>query len=158
MTRDAKVTVISWLTVLIVLGLCVYFTINIVQKHKEENEIKTAESVGNLGTIKVNINGTSYDAVIESNNTAKEFLNLLPMTLNMSDSDGNRKYSYMYSGITATSPSTRNMSAGDIALSGKSTIVVFYKATKSSGKFIKLGHIDNLPDLGSSQMDVSFSK
>ena len=158
MTRDAKVTVISWITVMAVLGLCIYITMGIVQKHKEEAETKTAESVGNLGTIKVDINGTSYDATLFSNNTAKEFLGILPISVDMSDADGNRKSGYMFSGLAIVTPSTRDMSAGDIALFGKSTIVIFYKDTKSSGKFIKLGHIDNLPDLGNGEVSVSFTK
>ena len=96
MTKDAKSTVISWLTVLIVLGVCIYAIMNIVENHKIEAAAKVAESVGDLGTIKVSINGKTYDAKIESNNTAKEFLDILPLSLSMTDSEGNRKYSYMY--------------------------------------------------------------
>lgn len=158
MTKDAKVTAISWLTILIVLGVCIYIIMNIVENHKLEAEAKEAESIGDLGTIKVSVNGTTYDAKVESNTTAKEFLNILPMSLTMTDSDGNRKYSYMYSGLTTSSAKTKNFQAGDIALSGSSTVVVFYKSTNSSGKFIKLGHIDNFPDLGSGTTTISFTK
>ena len=158
MTKDAKSTVISWLTVLIVLGVCIYAIMNIVENHKIEAAAKVAESVGDLGTIKVSINGKTYDAKIESNNTAKEFLDILPLSLSMTDSEGNRKYSYMYSGLNTNTLKIKDMKAGDIALSGNSTVVVFYKSTKSSGKFIKIGHIDGLPDLGNGSASVSFTK
>ncbi len=158
MTKDAKSTVISWLTVLIVLGVCIYAIMNIVENHKIEAAAKVAESVGDLGTIKVSINGKTYDAKIESNNTAKEFLDILPLSLSMTDSEGNRKYSYMYSGLNTNTLKIKDMQAGDIALSGNSTVVVFYKSTKSSGKFIKIGHIDGLPDLGNGSASVSFTK
>lgn len=158
MTKDAKSTVISWLTVLIVLGVCIYAIMNIVENHKIEAAAKVAESVGDLGTIKVSINGKTYDAKVESNNTAKEFLDILPLSLSMTDSEGNRKYSYMYSGLNTNTLKIKDMQAGDIALSGSSTVVVFYKSTKSSGKFIKIGHIDGLPDLGNGSASVSFTK
>ena len=158
MTRDAKATVISWLTVLIVLGVCIYVIMHIVENHKLEAEKQMVDSIGDLGTIKVSVNGRTYDAKVESNTTAKEFLNILPISLTMNDSDGNRKYSYMYSGLTTSSSKTKNFQAGDIALSGTSTIVVFYKSTNSSGKFIKLGHIDDFPDLGSGSATISFTK
>ena len=131
---------------------------NIVENHKIEAAAKVAESVGDLGTIKVSINGKTYDAKIESNNTAKEFLDILPLSLSMTDSEGNRKYSYMYSGLNTNTLKIKDMQAGDIALSGNSTVVVFYKSTKSSGKFIKIGHIDGLPDLGNGSASVSFTK
>ena len=158
MTREARAHVISWLAVLLVLGACIYVIMNVVEKHQEENQQKMSETVGDLGTINVSIQGNTYEAKIESNNTAKDFLKLLPMTLNMTDQNGNEKYSYVYSGLSTNVTKTKNILAGDIVLSGSSTIKIFYKSTKSSGKVIKIGHIDNLPDLGSDNISVSFNK
>ena len=100
MTRDAKSHVISWLAVLLILGACIYVIMDMSEKHKIEEQAKMAEKIGNLGTMEVSIKGKTYTANIESNNTAKDFLNLLPLTLDMTESNGNEKFSYIYSGLS----------------------------------------------------------
>ena len=158
MTREARAHVVSWLAVLLILGACIYVIMTVVENHKIAEQTKISEEIGDLGKIKVSIKGNTYDAKLESNNTAKDFLGMLPLTLDMTEKNGNEKYCYVYSGFSSNGIKTRDVSAGDIVLSGSSTIKIFYKDAKSSDKVIKLGHIDNLPDIGSGNVSVSFNK
>lgn len=108
--------------------------------------------------IKVIINNTSYKAVLESNNTAQEFMNMLPQEFSMSELNGNEKYCYLSNNLTSNSYNPGRIEAGDIMLFGNNCIVVFYKSFNTSYSYTKIGHIENLPDLGGDNIIVRFEK
>ena len=46
-------------------------------------------------TMKITILDTTFSADLENNRTVEEFIKLLPMTINMSELNGNEKYYYL---------------------------------------------------------------
>ena len=61
--------------------------INNNQNNKEKDEV-------NLN-IKVIINNKTYTATLEDNKTSKEFINMLPLEINMQELNNNEKYYYL---------------------------------------------------------------
>lgn len=126
---------------------------NIVENNKENNK-ESGEIVNT--SIKVNINNKIYTATLEQNETAKQFINMLPQEFNMSELNGNEKYIYLDTTLPTNAYTPNNIEAGDIMLFGNNCLVVFYKSFNSSYSYTKIGHIENLEELGKNNMLIKF--
>lgn len=139
-----------------VLGIELYNTLNIEKNTTDiESEINNMEFITNIDVF---IDGKKYIAKIEDNETAKAFINKLPRKFNMNELNGNEKYIYMDYSLPANPFNPKNISSGDIMLYGSDCLVIFYKSFNSSYSYTKIGHIDNLPDLGNENITVKFEK
>ena len=113
------------------------------------------ESVRNMNVI---INNQKYKVTLENNDTIKEFLNLLPQEFTMDELNGNEKYVYMSDSLPTNATNPKHIIAGDIMLYGNNCIVIFYKSFDTNYSYTKIGHIDDLPDLGKGSITVQFEK
>ena len=104
------------------------------------------------------INGKEYIIVLEDNETVKSFINILPKELNMSELNGNEKYVYLDKSLPTNPSNPKQINAGDVMLYGNNCLVIFYKSFETSYSYTKIGHIDNLPDLGNGNAIVKFEK
>ncbi len=95
-------------------------------------------------TMTVTINGKEFEAALENNDTIDAFKELLPMTINMNELNGNEKYYNMNSSLPTNSYSPGTINAGDIMLYGNNCLVVFYKTFSSSYSYTKIGHITDV--------------
>lgn len=111
-----------------------------------------------IKTMKVNINKKSYSINLEDNDTARSFANLSPLELTMNELNGNEKYVYLDTSLPTDSFKPKKINAGDVMLYGNNCLVIFYKTFDTSYSYTKIGHIDNLPDLGSGDISVIFEK
>ena len=111
-----------------------------------------------ISNIKVIIDGKTYNAKIDENETAQGFVDLLPVEYNMSELNGNEKYIYLDNTLKTNSYNPKHIEAGDIMLYGNNCLVVFYKSFNTSYSYTKIGHIENLPDLGNKDIIISFEK
>lgn len=109
-------------------------------------------------TMNVNINGTDYVIDLEDNATVRELCGKLPLECEMQELNGNEKYVYMDFSLPTSSSNPKHINAGDVMLFGDSCLVIFYKTFDTSYSYTKIGHIDNLPDLGNSDVKVKFYK
>ena len=57
----------------------------------------------------------------------KDFLDLLPMELEMNDLNGNKKYFYLDESLPVKPYSPNTIGKGDIMLFGSSYLVIFYE-------------------------------
>ncbi len=119
-----------------------------------ENSVENGESMDT--TIKVIINNKSYTAQLENNETANQFADMIPQQFNMNELNGNEKYIYLDSDFQSNPTNQRHIEAGDIMLYGKNCLVIFYKSFNSSYSYTKIGHIENLSDLGNKSVVVRF--
>lgn len=106
--------------------------------------------------MKVTINGKEYNAEVEDNETVKSFVSRLPQEFDMNELNGNEKYIYMDQSLPTNSYNPKHIEAGDIMLYGSDCLVIFYKSFDTKYQYTKIGHIDNLPDLGSDNIKVKF--
>ena len=108
--------------------------------------------------INVSINSKKYNATIENNETAKSFISQLPQEFNMQELNENEKYVYMDNSLPTNSINPKHIKSGDIMLYGSNCLVIFYKSFDTNYSYTKIGHIDNLPDLGIGNITVKFER
>ena len=111
-----------------------------------------------INSVKAIIEKKEYTINLENNSTAKSFANMLPQELTMSELNGNEKYVYLDNTLPENSSNPQKIVAGDVMLYGNNCLVIFYKSFDSSYSYTKIGHIDNLPDLGSKSITVTLKK
>lgn len=132
---------------------------------KNENLINknNQSSKGNSDmNISVIIGDAIFSATLKNNEASKDFIDMLPLEINMKELNGNEKYYYLDNGLPANSYNPNNINAGDIMIYGNDCLVLFYENFKTSYSYTKLGSIDN-PDglkeiLGESNVIVRFEK
>ncbi len=125
---------------------------NKVELPKENNDL------GVNNQVKVLIDKKGYTINLEDNETAKVFVNMLPLELNMNELNGNEKYVYLDRKLPVNPSNINKINSGDVMIYGNDCLVIFYKSFTSSYSYTKIGHIDNLPDLGKSDIEVRLEK
>lgn len=86
------------------------------------------------------VNGKEFAFSLNQNQTSEAFKSLLPLTLNMSELNGNEKYCYLDSSIRHDEPSHPNeIYEGDLMLFGDNCVVLFYKSFNTSYSYVRLG-------------------
>lgn len=114
--------------------------------NSEKQEKNTVQS-GNQVT--VSVNGQDFYMTLEDNATAKAFRDLLPMTLEMDEMNGNEKYYYLDNSLPADSSHIGQIHTGDVMLYGSSCIVSFFKTFNTSYTYTRIGHIENADEYAS---------
>lgn len=95
--------------------------------------------------ITITVGGKAFPAVLEDNEAAAAFAAMLPVTLQMSELNGNEKYFYLDSPLPAHSTRPGTINEGDLMLYGSSCVVLFYETFRSGYSYTRLGRIAN-PD------------
>lgn len=118
---------------------------------KEENDLN----------ITITVNGRAFSAMLYDNETAKSFRERLPLTLDMSELNGNEKYYYLSESLPTNSSRPSAINAGDIMLYGSDCLVIFYESFSTSYSYTPIGKIDD-PNglsaaLGSESVQVTFN-
>ena len=110
----------------------------------------------------ITVNGKEFNAVFYNNETANAFINMLPLTLNMNELNGNEKYYNLSTTLPVNSERVGSIKKGDIMLYGSNCIVVFYESFNTPYSYTKIGYIENTDNLssalGSGSVSVSFKK
>lgn len=130
-----------------------------VENSNQDNNIQ--DDVGDyeeIRSVKIYINNKEYTINLENNETAKTFTNLLPQEFSMSELNGNEKYIYLDNTLPTNSANPKHINAGDVMLYGNNCLVIFYKSFDTSYSYTKIGHIDNLPNLGNGSIEVKIEK
>ena len=125
------------------------------------NKVELTKENNYLGVnnqVKVLIDKKEYTINLEDNETAKEFVNMLPLELNMNELNGNEKYVYLERKLPVNPSNINKINAGDVMIYGNDCLVIFYKSFISSYSYTKIGHIDNLPNLGNDSISIKFEK
>lgn len=97
--------------------------------------------------MQISIGKNIFNILLDDNNTAKEFANMMPLTLNMSELNGNEKYFYLSQNLPVNSQKIGKIKAGDIMLYGSNCLVLFYESFSSSFSYTKIGRIENVAGL-----------
>ena len=139
----------------IILFLLLFTIISILtgcinNKKTEENEA--------IKEMKVIINNEEYTINLEDNKTAKKLVELAPLEVTMKELNGNEKYANLTTKFPVNSYYPGHIEKGDVMLFNDNCIVIFYKSFDTEYGYTKIGHIDNLPDLGNQDIIARFEK
>lgn len=110
------------------------------QEYKEEN---TMTQNPNRQSVRLLVNGQTFDITLEENPTAQAFVQLLPLDLSMQDHLNNEKYAALPKALPADDKRAGRIEAGDVMLFQGNTLVVFYESFDSSYRYTKIGKIKN---------------
>lgn len=104
----------------------------------------------NMQNIIITIKNKKYEAILYDNSTTKELIKKFPITITMSDLNGNEKYYNFSKSFSTSSENVASINKGDIMLFGDNCLVIFYKSFSTRYKYTKLGYIKNTEDLENS--------
>lgn len=104
----------------------------------------------------------SFSAVLYDNEAAELIWERLPLTLDMSEMNGNEKYYFMDEKLPVDSQVPDAIHEGDLMLYGSDCLVLFYKNFSTSYKYTPLGHVENpsglAEALGTGDVRVTFER
>ena len=120
----------------------------------------TEESDAEDNRVMIKIGDKEFSMTLYDNKTAAAFKELLPLTLNMSELNGNEKYFYLPGSLPTNTERVGTINAGDIMLYGSSCVVLFYETFDTAYSYTKIGHINDAAGLreavGSGSVTVTF--
>ena len=131
----------------------------ISQQEPANDEIPTPEPQESM-TITITVGDNIFKADIEDSETGKAFIGKLPLSLDMSELNGNEKYCYGVS-LPRDDKYCNSISAGDLMLYSGNCIVLFYGPAGgySYTRIGKLVSAEGLKEaLGTGSVKVSFEK
>ena len=112
--------------------------------------------------IEIRIGQASFTCLLENNDAARAFADMLPLRMNMSELNGNEKYSSLGRDLPTSAVRPATINAGDLMLWGSSTLVLFYETFSSSYSYTRLGRITDTEGLaeavGNGNVTVYFDK
>jgi len=108
------------------------------------------------------IGGTHRFAVaLEDNATARAFVQLLPITLDMPDLNDNEKHVRLPRNLPSNAVRPGTIRTGDVMLYGDNTLVVFYKTFPSSYSYTRIGRVTKIDGfveaLGAGSQRIGFA-
>jgi len=103
-----------------------------------------------------------FAITLSDNAAARAFAAQMPVTLDMSDLNGNEKHADLPRALPTDESRPGTIRNGDLMLYGADTLVVFYLTFNSSYSYTRLGRVDD-PDhldqvLGRGSVRIEFSK
>lgn len=112
-------------------------------------------------TIRLTVGGASFSATLKDTDAARALADRLPMTLRMSELNGNEKYAYLDEALPTASLRPGTIHAGDIMLFGSDCLVLFYETFSSGYSYTPVGRVDDPAGLaeavGAGDATVSWS-
>ena len=103
-----------------------------------------------------------FAIALTDNAAASAFAAQLPLTLDMSELNGNEKHANLPKALPANASQPGTIRNGDLMLYGTDTLVVFYSTFDSSYSYTRLGRVDDpaglAKALGRRAVQVVFSK
>lgn len=103
-----------------------------------------------------------FAVTLNDNGASRAFAAQLPLTLDMSELNGNEKHAELPKPLPVTASRPGTIRDGDLMLYGADTLVVFYLTFQSSYSYTRLGRVDDpsglAQALGPRGVRVLFSK
>ena len=120
--------------------------------------VESEQSMGNKITIK--IRDKVFAATLSDNATTTAFKKLLPLSVTMTELNGNEKLFRLPGTMPARASTPSSIQTGDLMLYGSNTLVLFYKSFLTTYSYTTIGRIDDPAGLeaavGSGSVAVTF--
>lgn len=120
------------------------------ENSSDEDSMESTEDTENMETnveegdniMVIEAGGQQFRAVLYDNDTAAALAEMLPMTLNMEEMNGNEKYYFMEESLPTASESIGTIQNGDIMLYGSDCLVLFFKTFDTSYTYTRIGYVE----------------
>ena len=99
--------------------------------------------------MRIKIGSSTFTATLYDNATATAFKGMLPMTVKMSELNGNEKYFDLSVNLPTNASNPGRIESGDLMIYGSNTLVLFYKTFPTSYSYTRLGRINDTTGLAS---------
>ncbi|WP_244160390.1 cyclophilin-like fold protein [Pseudomonas graminis] len=108
------------------------------------------------------VRDTRFEITLANTQAARDFVALLPLSLDMPDLNHNEKHAELPKALTTNAIRPGTIHSGDLMLYGSQTLVAFYVTFPSSYSYTRLGRVSDPAALarlvGSDAVRISFSK
>jgi hypothetical protein len=91
----------------------------------------------------ITIGGTAFGATLSDTPTAAAFKALLPLSISMSELNGNEKLYRLPTSLPAQPSRPASIQSGDLMLYGENTLVLFYKSFATTFSYTRIGRLDD---------------
>lgn len=109
----------------------------------------------------ITANGRSFNCTLYENETTYAFIEQLPLTITMSELNGNEKYYYLENSLPTNTFRPNEIHAGEVMLFGSDCLVLFYENFTSSFSYTSIGYVDDPEQLvnilGKGSVQVTFT-
>jgi hypothetical protein len=110
--------------------------------------------------MRIKIGSNTFIATLYDNATATAFKGMLPITVKMSELNGNEKYFDLSVNLPTNASNPGKIQSGDLMIYGSNTLVLFYKTFSTSYSYTRLGRINDTTGLaaavGSGDVTVTY--
>ena len=111
--------------------------------------------------MKITIGTATFTATLETTPAAQAFADRLPLTVSMTELNGNEKFFDFQAALPARATNPGTIRTGDLMLYGPRTLVLFYRSFPTTYAYTRLGRIDDPAGLaaavGDGQVTVTFT-
>lgn len=158
MEKNKFIIAIIIVVIVLIIGISFKVLSNKNAYSHETNKNNEVEEDSMVKEIKVIINDKNYSLILEDNLTTRKLLENLPLNIEMNELNGNEKYIYMDVDYPTNYINPKHINKGDVMLYGNNCLVIFYKSFDTSYSYTRIGHIENLDDLGNDGVEVRIEK
>lgn len=147
------------ITRLLSLSLC-FSACSQEREHISDSNKQGEGSINLNEEMRITIGTAVFTATTENNATVEALKQMLPLTVEMDELNGNEKYYYLQDLLPITATGAGKIEAGEVMLYGNNCLVVFYESFLSPYKYTRIGKIKNVSGLadalGSKNVKVTF--
>src|ERR671910_937108 len=93
--------------------------------------------------ITIRIGDKAFAATLSDNATAAAFKRLLPLSVTMTELNGNEKFARLPGSVPTQALRPSSIRTGDLMLYGSSTLVLFYKSFSTTYSYTKIGQVED---------------
>lgn len=134
----------------------------IVQTQVAPQPAQQTEGEESMIPMIISVSGSQFEANLLNNASTQALLAQMPLTITMSEMNGNEKYYYFSSSLPTDTGSVGNIRTGDLMLYGSDCLVLFYGDFRTSYRYTRLGAVTN-PEglseaLGRDSVQVTFER
>ena len=137
--------------------LSIFFSCSSFQKN---NMVTSNHTDTTSNQLIIKVGSSTFNATLLNNPAVTEFKQRLPLTVNMSELNGNEKLYRFSTNLPANASNPETIQMGDLMLYGANTLVLFYQTFSTTYSYTRLGRIDNpnglAAALGSGSVTVTF--
>lgn len=110
--------------------------------------------------LKITVGSAVFTATLYDNATVNALKLMLPLTINMSELNGNEKFYDFANNLPSNAGNPGSIQNGDIMLYGNRTLVLFYKSFSTSYNYTRIGKVVDISGwadaLGSGSITVRY--